>query len=190
MNVCIGMTDVYQVCDTHINGVIKSQLAEYWSSEIVRDPNHPVPITKMINQTTKILNEMPKTMIKDAFDETAFQPALLAAEDDDTQIVLLMDDLMDEIEHNDNDWLSLYNEIMSHFPSLHGQNDNDEVELNQLEVQDEESNTSDQENESVDQSDDDESNDVEEEEENDECANDEEIAMALDGKIRTNKQLF
>ena len=117
-------------------------LAEYWSSEIVRDPNHPVPITKMINQTTKILDEIPKTMIKDAFDETAFQPALLAAEDDDTQIMLLMDDLMDEIEHNDNDWLSLYNEIMSHFPSLHGQNDNDEVELNQLEVQDEESNTS------------------------------------------------
>ena len=95
--------------------------------------------------------------------------------------MLLMDDLMDEIEHNDNDWLSLYNEIMSHFPSLRGQNDNDEVELNQLEVQDEESNTSDQENESVDQSDDDESNDVEEEEENDECANDEEIAMALAG---------
>jgi hypothetical protein len=181
MVLCTGMTDIYQVCDTHVNGVIKAQLSQYWSSEIARDPDHPVPITKMINQTTKILKDMPKELIRTAFDETAFGPATIAAEDDSNQIILLMDDLIDEIESTEHDWMALYNDIMSHFPIHHGQSENDEIEVNQPEIE-QASDGSDDEEETMIIDHDQSASDVsEEEEETNECANDEEIAMALAG---------
>jgi hypothetical protein len=170
-----GMTDIYQVCDTHINGVIKEKLASYWSEEMRKDPDHPVPLVKMMKQTTIILNEMAKDNIKQAFDETVFERAEAAMNNDHNQILLALDYIIDTIEDRDSDLNILYEEIMSHFTTYLNEEDEEVIEISVDNDNDDESEQN--ENEMPIEQDE----EVEEDDGDNKCENDEEIAMALAG---------
>jgi hypothetical protein len=174
------MTGIYQVCDTHINGVIKQKLSQFWSEQTRIDPDHAVPLNKMIAQTEHILDHLSKSFIRDAFDETAFTPAHAFMINDDNQVQLAMDEMIESIENNE---LSvLYDDIMKAFGIV------DDDRFNEMDVVD---SSDDHVDNVASSSDDDVVDNDNEDDENihldddsdvaEECNNDEAIALALAG---------
>lgn len=88
-----GMTDVYQPCDTHINGVLKEKLTAAWCDKAAENPDYVVPLSEMIQQCSTIVQRMPAKLVQKSFTESLFDPAMEAVVGD------VLNGIVDTIVH-------------------------------------------------------------------------------------------